>query len=332
VASLGDLSERALFSIDGTVFSWGDALAAAELRGSTGALKRQTQRSFACMRQLAAARNTPSDQEVHAAARQFRYDRGLLAADELEAWLDRWGMTPDDWTEYLRRALSLERCASSPSSPEADDDDSTTPEVLDAAVYIAAVCSGFLPTEANQLASDVALCFAHDADISTDAAAGSDRRSLIKRVIGSAAAVRSVLASDRDVDREIANKGLDWTRIEGESIELDDHDAAREAALSIALDGRSVAEVAADCQVEAQLLNTLIEDAPAELRTHLLPAEAGETVGPVAMGASFVVVKVHERQRPTTGDPDLRERARTEIVARRTAAELRSRVRWHDEL
>jgi hypothetical protein len=64
---------------------------------------------------------------------RFRYDRGLLAADELQAWLDRWGMRSDDWTEYLQRALSLERCASSPPSPEADDD-STMPEVLDAAV------------------------------------------------------------------------------------------------------------------------------------------------------------------------------------------------------
>jgi hypothetical protein len=64
---------------------------------------------------------------------RFRYDRGLLAADELRAWLDPWRMTSDDWTEYLQRALSLERCASSPPSPEADDD-STMPEVLDAAV------------------------------------------------------------------------------------------------------------------------------------------------------------------------------------------------------
>jgi hypothetical protein len=331
LANLGDLSERSLFSVDGTVFSWGDALAAAELRGSMGALKRQTQQSFACMRQLAAGGNMLSDQDVYAAARRFRYDCGLLAADELEAWLDRWGMTSDDWTEYLQRALSLERCASSPRSPEAVDD-STTPEVLDAAVYVAAVCSGFLRTEANQFASDVALCFAHDADFSTDVDAASDRRSLVKRVIGSAAAVRSVLASDRDLDREIGNRGLDWTRIEAEAIELDDHDTAREAALSIALDGRSVADVAADCQVEAQVLNTLLEDAPAELRIHLLPAEAGETVGPVAMGPSFMVVKVNERHRPSAGDPDLRERARAAVIARRTAAELQSRVRWHDEL
>jgi hypothetical protein len=331
LANLGDLSERSLFSVDGTVFSWGDALAAAELRGSTGALKRQTQQSFACMRRLAAGGNMPSDQEVHAAARRFRYDRGLLAADELEAWLDRWGMTSHDWTEYLRRALSLERCASSPPSAEADDD-STTPEVLEAAVYVAAVCSDFLRTEANQLASDVALCFAHDADFSTDAAAASDRRSLINRAIGSAAAVRSVLASDRDLDREIGNRGLDWTRIEGESIELDDRDTAREAALSIALDGRSLGDVAADCGVEAQVINTLLDDAPAELRIHLLPAEAGETVGPVAIGASFMVVKVKERHRASAGDPDLRERARAAVIARRTAAELQSRVRWHDEL
>lgn len=330
MTTLGDLANQPLFSVDGAMFSWDDALAAAELRGSTAALKRQTQQGVACTRQLEAGGDLPSDQDVHAAARRFRYERALLSADALEAWLNRWGMISDEWTEYLRRVLSLERCASSPPSPEPDAY-STTAEVLDAAVYVTAVCSGFLRTEADQFACDVALCFAHDTDFSTDAAPASDRRSLIKRVIGSAAAVRSALASDRDVDREIANRGLDWTRIEAESIELDDDDAAREAALSIALDGRSMADVAADCQVEVQVLNTLLEDARPELRILLLPAEPGETVGPVSIDTSFAVLKVNARRRPTAADPDLRERARAAVIARRTAAEVQSRVRWHDE-
>ena len=78
-----------------------------------------------------------------------------------------------------------------------------------------------------------------------------DRTAFIAALTREAEVVRARAPSDADVEREIAAHALDWIRIEAETLELDDADAAREAALCVRVDGRSLADVAADSGVAA---------------------------------------------------------------------------------
>ena len=82
---------------------------AAELRGELGALELQTRQGLACLRRLAAEAGAVPAESLRAAATVFRYERSLLAAEELEAWLDARGLTASDWNGYLRRLLVRER-------------------------------------------------------------------------------------------------------------------------------------------------------------------------------------------------------------------------------
>ena len=48
---------------------------------------------------------SPSDVALDEAATAYRYDRDLISAADVTAWLDRVGLSADEWIDYLRRDL-----------------------------------------------------------------------------------------------------------------------------------------------------------------------------------------------------------------------------------
>jgi len=300
------LAGQPAFSVDGAPYSWGDVLLSAELRGTLEELTQATRRGLGAEGRLSGA------EELRAAAARFRYERNLLSAEELEAWLARWHLELDDWTGHLRRTL-LPHERTEPLSP-ADDDG------LEKAVAVDAICTGFLEREARKLAADAVLA--------AGAVASGDRGALIAQVTSSAAAARTALAAAADVEREVANRALEWTRIEADLLHLGDVDTAREAALSVRLDGRPLADVARDCGAPLERRTLYVEEAEQERLTELLGARPGELVGPVARGDGFLLVHVNARTRPNADDPELRRRAKSYLVERAVERELEARVRW----
>ncbi len=306
---LGWLLEQEVFSVDGTSYSWGDVLVSAELRGELAALVSATRHRLA-----RAEVDAPSHEAVREAGLRFRRERGLLSAEELEAWLAHWQLSIADWTEYLRRTV--------PSGNRAGEHDGTAADAeLDKAVAVDAICSGFLEQEAKRLACDASL-----AEI--DASDGEDRREQIAQIAASATSARAALAAAADVEREIDTRALEWTRIDAELLELADVDAAREAALCVQVDGLSLAEVAADAGVSVKRRELYLEEAEREGLTGLLGANAGELVGPIEREGGFLLVHVHARTRPSAGDPELRRRAQAYLVERASERAFEARVRW----
>ena len=113
---LGVLAGRSLFTVAGRTYAWEDVLLAAELRGELGELERQASQGLACLRRLEAQPDrqrseTLPAETLRAAATVFRYEHNLLAAEELEAWLDARGLSIADWNGYLRRLVLRERWA-----------------------------------------------------------------------------------------------------------------------------------------------------------------------------------------------------------------------------
>ena len=299
------LAARPAFTVDDTPYSWGDVLLSAELSGALEELVRETRRG------LSTDGRELEPEAVRAAAAQFRHERNLLSAEELQAWLARWHLDLDDWTGHLRRTLI--RNGLEANAPDGDGN-------LARAVAVDAICTGFLEREARQLAADAVLA--------GGLVASDDRRALIEHVAASAAEARAALAAGSDVAREVANRALEWTRIDADLLQLADLDTAREAALSVRIDGRPLADVARDCGVPLERRTLYVEEAEQERLTELLGARAGELVGPVARGDGFVVVHVRERTRPSADDPELQRRAEDYLVGRTIERELETRVRW----
>jgi hypothetical protein len=293
---LGWLLDQEVFSVDAVPYSWSDVLASAELRGAVAALVAETREA------LGRDGSALSPEAIREAGAGFRYRKNLLSADELEAWLAGWHLSVADWTGYLRRTVLQEGAASA-----------VDPDELARAVAVDAICTGFLEREARQLALDAAL---------------AEGRVPIGQIAASAAAARAALAAGADVEREIGARSLEWTRIDAALLTLADLEAAREAALCVRVDGRSLADVAVDCGVPLESRALYLDEAERDGLTALLGAEAGELVGPVARGESFVLVQVNGRTRPSAEDPELRRRAQAYLVERAGERALETRVRW----
>ena len=243
-------------------------LLAAELRGELGELERQTTTGAGLPATAGEPSPTPCRPRPSARpATVFRYEHNLLAAEELEAWLAARGLSAADWNGYLRRSIfvsawvdELEQIAS--EFAVGDDE-------IEAALPAEAICSGFLRRAAEQLAEDAALA-ATDEGPSGRAATSPPPRARG----GCGARTHSERSGGRARDRAGAH-GLDWIRVEAETLELADAEAAREAALCVRVDGRTLADVADECGLSADVLVLYLADAEPELRTALVRREPG---------------------------------------------------------
>ena len=243
--------------------------------------------------------------------------RRLLSAEELDAWLRRWGLTVNEWGDYLERSVLLERGLGG------DDPAAIGAEIAEAE-FVDAVCSGFLEREALGFAADTAL-----ANLTPVETAG-DRAVMIARTLEAAALARAATFSESSLEREIARRGLDWTRLELDVLEVPDKSAAREAALCIRHDGRSIADLAAECQGAVSRLSVYLDDLEPSLQPSLLAAQPGELVGPVEENDGFMLVAVSERKPASASDPELRRRAQTLLVDRLVRRSTEGRVEWHE--
>jgi hypothetical protein len=314
---LGVLAGRAVFTAAGRAFGWEDVVRAAGLRGELQELERATREGLACARRAEAEGSAPTADALRAAATVFRYERDLLAAEELEAWLEERGLAVSDWNSHLRRLLLRERWAGELEEVEARYP--VPDEEVEATLPAEAVCTGFLRRAAERLAEDVALA-------AGEAAAGGDLAALTK----AAATARARAPSPAEVAREIEAHALDWIRIQAETLELGDAETAREAALCVRVDGRSLADVAEDCGVAAQPLVLYLGDAAPELRVALVSARAGELIGPVERGSGLTLLQIREKAEPAAGDPELERRAAAALTARTVERALRDQVVWHE--
>ena len=311
------LAGERVFSVDDALFTWGDVLLAAELRGTLTELTALARRELACSRALAEAGTPPRSEDVRVAARRFRYERDLLSSEELDGWLGRWHLGLPEWTQYLRRTI-----ATAMLDGEIVDGGQLEEDALSAAVAADAICSGALEREASQLAADAALC----ATIAVGT--GPERRELIAQVTAGAAAARHAIAAAADVEREIEARALEWTRLDAELVELTGAEVAREAALCVRIDGRPLIDVAAELGVPCERRAIYLEEAERDGLTELVGAGADELVGPVERDGVFLLVHVRSRTPPSTADRQLRQRAVSYLVEHATARALESRVSW----
>jgi hypothetical protein len=315
------VAERPVFSIDAETFTWGDVVTAAQIGGSWHELERHTREALSCRRRQLAERGQLERTEVVEATTRFRYERNLLAGEQLEEWLRRWDLTTAEWRESIERALLLEHWAD--KLQETVKAYPVAEEQIDAAIWPDAVCTGLLERTAQDLAGTAALA----------AAAGKPLWRGEEALAGLAAAaerVRAAAATDDAIEREIAAHRLEWLRVEGEVLDLSSEEVAREAALCILLDGQTVSEVAAAIGVEPHLLHAHIADVEGELASVLLAAREGELAGPLARDGVFKLILVQRKVPPDASDREVRERAARKLAERTVERAVRDRVEWHD--
>jgi hypothetical protein len=232
------------------------------------------------------------DDALDQEAARWRYERNLVAGEEMEAWLARWELTVSEWRAYLR------------GSPGAGE----------RALWARAVCSGALERAARDLAARAA---------AADALGEPDLDLAFERFLADA-------VEHRTLESVLEIRKADWLRVDCRTLVFESDPAAREAALCIRDDGMALAEVAAQAGVEVREHSLHLEDAEGELGNALLSARTGELLGPLPLADRFALVLVDGKVEPALADPEILRRVQEAARERAIEREVVNRVTWHE--
>ncbi len=288
--------------------------------------------------------------DTEALADAWRYDRGLLTADELEAWLRARGLGLGDWATYLRRTVLRTRSPGSDPGTEALAD----------AIVLEGICSGTFTVWADRLAGQAALhervqeklggrplwCTSPAPSGIDEAAAGlgpdgllgvpagvyRERAELVACIRTSAHRCIDELTGPADLDRVVQSRRLEWTRVDAQVAVVAGLEAVRELMLLVRVDGVPFEEAAALAGARVEARSSYLDE-PGDGLGHLLTgAGPGDLLGPVAGDGGHLVAQVTARVEPSADQPAVADRASGLIVQRVLAREVRDRVRWHERI
>ena len=103
------LSGQRVFTVGQTSYVWEDVILAGLLWGDWTALEERVRSGLACLARLDDLDDDDDDAldeaDVETAAAEFRYARDLVAAADLETWLERRGLSVEAWLDFIRRGL-----------------------------------------------------------------------------------------------------------------------------------------------------------------------------------------------------------------------------------
>jgi hypothetical protein len=322
---------QVVFSVGRAEYLWEDVVMAAELRGDWARLRQRVGEGIACLRRWEEEPDALGEAEIESAANEFRYERDLISAEEMEEWLARWGLTAEGWMDYVRGSLLRQKWPGDPAGLAAG---SSSEEEIEEHIQAEAVCSGELWRMANTLAGRAAIA-ARDAEARPEArepenapAAPSAGKARLEAQELSYRRFCEQAVTPAVVKAQIRAGQTDWTRLDCRSVSFPNEGAAREAALGVRTDGRTLDEVAGDANREIRRDEVYIEQTPPEARDLFLSARAGELVGPVRSGEEFLLYLVLEKALPSEADESVVLRARETAVARLVEGEINNRVKW----
>jgi hypothetical protein len=262
------------------------------------------------------------DAPVDGAARSARVKalrraRDLIAAEEAEAWLARWGLDVGRLLDWAERAV------------RADRGDPPTDAPIDGVVWDHLVLDGALGEWAVELAGAVALADTAVAQGLAAAFAGPDTPDArVAWVDEARRAAEARLAADVDVAAAVRGAGPGLTAVDVEVLVLSTRDAAAEAIVCVTHDGQTLADVGAWVGAAPQRVRGALQDLPDALRAAVLPAASGEVVGPVEHDGQFVVVAVTHKASPDPSDPAVSARVVADALRDARDALVVTAVRW----
>lgn len=311
-----------LFTIENREFGWDELVVAAQVWGEWQMLFESVRHSLACLRLAAQIGQLPSTAEMREVATAFRYERNLISGDETQIWLQRWGMSVEEWMNCLRGQLLRKRWASRVNEIKAANAivDADVAEVIKR--Y--AVCAGKVDDWAQKLAGRAALAAKTSGLISS----AQSPRELIDRIEYEFERKRNETISSKLIENKIFDHRLDWIHYECRYLWLADERVAREAAWCVSEDGFTLDEAANAAHVEVRQWNFYADEIEESVRPYFVAARKGDLLGPLRFASGYPLFSVLQKRMPVASDPQILSRAEQAIVANLTAQAINERVRW----
>lgn len=311
------------FSLGDDIYTWQDVVAHARATGDWASLELAAREGVACEALADSGEVEEPDAEIEHAAEEFRYERDLVTAAEMEEWLAERGLSAAQWMGAMRRMVLRELWAEDLEAivAEQDPDDEPVAEALEADIR----ASGTDRVLSERMAADVAAAAAR-----REAAGGHEPSSRdLARLMEEARSWREAIVTDEAIERVITAAHLDWIRVECRALAFEDEAEAREGAFCLREDGLALDELAADAHVETEDVEFYVGDIAPERRAPFLSAQVGEVIGPVPLQGAHAIYQVTGKVMPSVDDEALITRARNAIVERAITTEVTNRIRWH---
>ena len=278
--------------------SWsvGDVLAVAPL------VLREPRSKAPVVGPLAAA--AVDETAVDAQVQRFRYAHGLVSAQDCLAWLAVRSLSFADLRASMRRRLL-------PVSGRAAD-----------AVQIDLMLSDDFRLLTRALAARVAA--AHELQMPLE---GSALQCWAQIDAGFSAHLGETIIDDAR-DRLLAQDRRQWLRIEGEVVEFDRLDAAREARHCVIEDGQSLTEIAALGGFAHRSECWWASELPASWRQALFQIRPGMVTTVIADGERQLLLGFTRLIEPSRADPLLAARLEELLVEQQVRVLLTRHVQW----
>jgi len=268
---------------------------------------------------------------ISAAAEEFRYRHDLITAQETEAWLANRGLTFEDFSDYFARQYCV-GAVDEGLSPERIEYTYAAPElrhlfiaelILSGALEdmtvklmwrLAARCAGQEPTseaitaEKRKLLHRIGIEPAQLADWLGEMGRDSQWLNEMLAIEAAYLAHCNVLLVPEARQRELMALRLRLTRFEIELIELESHNAAKEALFCVREDGMSLEEVATEGRYPYRRADFLLEDLPADSQQKYLSVSQGDLLEAMPRGDGFELCRVIRKIEPRLEDPTVKLR------------------------
>ena len=340
---------RPAFVVGGVRFQAVDCALAAMLRGDWSKFERQLAEGLAGAAHAVAHRSGPAPEAIEAAGTAFRYDRDLISAEEMNAWLERSEISVDEWTGYLRRDL-LRQTLRDSIDDVIDRHQPTARHLIDTAVAEGVCSRSFDAFEAAfagraALVGDVRAHVAppDEATPSGGAAAqlvhtyphwlsmlpAADTLARAQRVVAIEAAYDAAverLFSQTPLTEVVHSHRMEWRLIEIDTVTFATESAGREAVLCMTDEGLSLHDVASLSGGTVERRLHFADEFDADMSDGLLSVDVGGLVGPTAGAGGFEVTRVVRCTPPSAEDPRVAERARHVVTEAAIRVAVRERV------
>jgi hypothetical protein len=276
---------------------------------------------------------------ISTAAEEFRYRHDLITAEETEIWLANRGLTLDSFSDYFARQYCVGTVEEG-FSPERIEYTSADPELREMFVAelilsealddmtvklmwrLAARCAGGEPAS-EAITAEKQKFFDRLGIEQTQLAdwlkeLGRDSQWLNEMLATEAAYAmhcdRLLVPEARQ--RELKGMQLRLTRFEIEQIELESHDAAKEALFCVREDGMSMEEVATEGRYPYRRAELLLDDVPADAQQKYLSVSQGDLLEPTPHGDGFELCRIIKKVEPRLEDPFVRLRVDQRLLDR----------------
>jgi hypothetical protein len=353
---MNDLFGRVLFEAGAKTYLWEDVFLFAQIAGDWPRFLRRLSRRLSCMKYLEEKGWELNEEEVDTLATEFREARNLIAAEEMEQWLEARHLTVDDWIAFIERNVAQEMCKAKRSKIAQNFQVST--EEMNEVLVADGICSGAFSAFIRKLAGRAALFLENNGDASSAPAEEAQQLLSVlpepglQPVAGSLSAEELKNKLDHLVKlelffrkfwkdkitadvlkEEIQSHSLDLVRFQLDSLSFSEEAPAREAALCVREDGMSIAEVAADANATVDRETFYLREVNPDLQDLIIGAKPGDLIGPFQNSAEqFQVLSVVEKQTPSLKDRDIRKRAAQSYQKRVLEHAINAQVKWRNIL